>query len=111
MTTVRDTRFLWFVSTVAFVNVIALGVLGVLSNHALDRTHVNTARIERDAYEVCQVRNRNVERLNILYRGLAEIERDNPYQSTSPETIQRRVDLYRSALQNAADCGPNPGER
>ncbi len=68
------------------------------------RSEVNAHNIERDAYDTCRARNVNVERATQLYEGLIAIEKDNPFVSTSPSTIHRRIQLYRDAIPSPVDC-------
>jgi hypothetical protein len=64
------------------------------------RTEVNASKIRDSNRLVCENRNSTTERLNDLYVGLIDIERDNPFSEQGPdqaEIIDRRIVLYRDA--------------
>lgn len=79
------------------------------------RTEVQDDSIRKTAlhqrlyeYRACGIRNDNIERLNKFYAGMSEIERRNPYQAISPETIAQRIRLYQGAQLTVVDCGRKP---
>lgn len=84
-----------------------LGLLVQQNQSELKRTQVKLQQqqdIAKDAvHEICLVRKTNVERTNVLYRGLIDIESRNPFGST-PKTVKDRVDLYTAALLIPPKC-------
>lgn len=104
----RNSRTVRFVSLVVLLNVAALTVLGVIANRALSQAQANSHRIEVNAYRSCITRNTNIVGLNDLFDGIIAIEQDNPFKATSPQTIQRRIDLYKAAHLRALPCGEKP---
>lgn len=79
------------------------------------RTEVQDENIRQTAldqrlyeYQACGIRNDNIRRLNEFYAGMTKIERQNPYQATSPETIAERIRLYQGAQLTVVDCGRKP---
>lgn len=59
---------------------------------------------KEDTYSDCLRRVDNVHRLNRLYSGLIDIERNNPFRFTSPSTVERRIELFRQAQLTPPVC-------
>lgn len=55
-------------------------------------------------HAACESRAANVERLNAQARAFIEIERDNPFRVTSPETIARRIEIYEASILDVPKC-------
>lgn len=87
--------------------VFSLLLAGLLQRAQSDlRSVVHQQKV--DNYTACQARNRNVARTNRFYDSLAAVEADNPFKTTSPSTIARRIAIYKAARLTIINCGVKP---
>lgn len=86
-------------------------LLGIRSEVLSDRTQHNSDRLDRTAYAECTARAENVRRSNLLYDGLIDIERHNPFAqqgAAAAKTIERRIALYTDNKLVVPDCRKAP---
>ena len=91
-----------------------LGILLVLSFLLLAWHSEDQARdleravqkAEQLAEGICEQRNQNVQRDNMTYAKLAQIERDNPFGIQNPSITERRIAVYENAMLATPVCDP-----
>lgn len=86
-------------------------LLAVRSEANSRNIQANADRLDRAQYAQCLARNANIARANRLYAGLIQIEKHNPFATTSAEakaTVVARIKLYNDNMLVAVDCGAKP---